>query len=177
LIVPELVSDRLTLEPLSPVHGPGMFELWSSPEVCRFSGPAVDRHGDPIVLPAPSGQESDKLVDFWVHRRETGTGFRWAIIINADGRFVGATGFNTLGPCSEYAYHLHPEHWGRGLMLEASRLALEWLFSHGTAEAADAFIEPANVRSVRLIERLGFEPTGESTNGADRYVLVSRASL
>ena len=52
LAIPIVITDRLTLEPLSLAHSAGMFAMWSSPEVCRYSGAAFDLSGRPIRLPA-----------------------------------------------------------------------------------------------------------------------------
>ncbi len=56
--------------------------------------------------------------------------------------------------------------------MEASGLALSWVFARG-AEAAEAFIEPANEASIRLVERLGFSAE-EIEEGLIRYVLRSQ---
>ena len=34
----------------------------------------------------------------------------------------------------------------------------------------EAFVNPANLASIRLAERLGLRPTGETADGADRYL-------
>jgi RimJ/RimL family protein N-acetyltransferase len=47
---------------------------------------------------------------------------------------------------------------------------LSWAFSRGS-ECVEAFIEPANVRSLRLAKRLGFERSDESKGGPARYVV------
>jgi RimJ/RimL family protein N-acetyltransferase len=149
-----------------------MFELWHQPEVCEHSGPAVDSKGQNIPLPAESPRDSDRLLRYWIDRSRAGTGFRWAAVLSASSRFVGAVGFNSLGVRPEYAYHFVPKYWGAGLASEASRISLSWAFSRGS-ECVEAFIEPANVRSLRLAKRLGFERSDESKGGPARYV-VSR---
>ena len=170
-----LEGPRLILEPLSMEHTEGMFELWSRPEVCEHSGPALDSAGCPIALPAGSSQESDRLIQFWLDRAAAGTGFRWAVEHNADGRFLGAVGFNQLGRLSEYAVHFVPRFWGAGFASEASRLALSWLRAAG-CEQVEAFIEPLNQPSIRLFERLGFESAGAGADGTIRFVLDFSAS-
>ena len=101
-----------------------MFALWSEATVCEYAGPSRDSTGCSIDLPARSRSESNRLLHYWIERAEAGTGFRWAVILNDNPEFAGAIGFNALGPCSEYAYHLVPRFWGAGLATEASRLAL-----------------------------------------------------
>ena len=174
LEVPVLEGTRLRLEPLAVAHSEGMFELWRHPEVCELAGPAVDARGEPIVLPAPSRAESDRLLHYWLDRARAGTGFRWAA--QTGERFVGAVGFNALGSCAEYAYHLVPRHWGAGLATEASTLALAWAFERGAA-SAEVYIPPANHRSLRLARRLGFEPSGPPRAGADRFVCAATARV
>ena len=176
LIVPTLSSERLRLEPLSLDHSAGMFSLWREVEVCRFAGAAHDFEGRPIALPAESAADSDRIIDFFARSRAAGRGFRWALICLAKKRMVGAAGFNTLGRCSEYAYHLHPDFWGLGYMGEASLVALGWLWSQPGRAEAEVFIDAENRASVRLSTRLGFRATGESSGGVARYSLAAPTS-
>ncbi len=169
LDLPTLRTARLILEPLSLEHSAGMFAMWSKPEVCLHSGEAQDFDGRPIALPARTPADSDKIIDFFVRSAADGTRFRWAVRLLATGDFVGAVGFNTLGPCSEYAYHQHPDFWGQGLMTEASQAALGWLRLRPDAREIEAFIDPDNQGSINLARRLGLQPTGETSDGAERY--------
>lgn len=82
---------------------------------------------------------------------------------------MGAVGFNSLGACAEYASHLLPRYWHRGLMSEALQAAFEWVRSTGCAEL-EAFIEPANSNSIAFAERNGFRSTEQVVDLAVRYV-------
>jgi ribosomal-protein-alanine N-acetyltransferase len=138
--------------------------------VCRHSGPAADYAGRPIRLPAKTAADSDAIIDFFVRGAAEGTRFRWAMRL--DGEFVGAIGFNALGPCSEIAFHQRPEFWRRGLMAEAATVALQWLRHRPGAREVEAFVDPANLASIRFTERLGLRATGERVDGADRYLMA-----
>jgi RimJ/RimL family protein N-acetyltransferase len=170
LQIPTLEGTRVRLEPLAREHAPGMFALWRQPEVCEYAGGAVDTNGLPIELPAATQAASDRLLQFWLDRASAGTGFRWAVVAHAEPEFIGAVGFNALGPTAEYAYHVSVPHWGQGLASEASRLALAWVFSSGT-ESVDAYVLEANVRSAALAKRLGFRASGTDAEGLRRWVL------
>lgn len=170
LPIPTLRTARLRLEPLTLGHSGGMFALWSRNEVCRYSGPAVDADGLPIALPAASPLESDRIIDFFVRRAKAGLGFRWAMITEPEGAFIGAVGFNHLGACPELAYHLHPDAWGQGLMAEACAAALAWVSGERRARTVQAFIDAENRASIALIQRLGFRATGEVEDAAARYL-------
>ncbi len=76
------------------------------------------------------------------------------MVLNDQGAFAGAVGFNSLGLCSEFAHHLCSRFGGQGFARAASRLALNWSFAEG-AEPIENFIGPANAASIRLAERLG----------------------
>ena len=170
LEVPILKTDRFILEPLSEKHSHGMFELWSSPEVSHYSGPVSDFLGNPIEMPAANPLESDKILDFFIRHHEQGTAFRWAIMLKDESEFTGAVGFNSLGRCSEIAFHLHPRFWGKGIMSEACRAAISWATSTFGSLSIDAYIESENLGAIGLVHRLRFTPTGESKEGADRYL-------
>ena len=167
--IARLRTQRLDLAPLDRSHSPGMFELWSAPDVCRYSGPVSDYEGNPVPLPAADALASDRIFEFWLRAASDGWGFRWAITDRATGQFIGAAGFNSLGPCSEYAYHLIPVHWGHGYMTEASEAAFRWIAETGTCREIELFIEPGNRRSVALAERLNFKAESDLREGALRY--------
>lgn len=173
LLPPTLVSERLVLEPLSRRHSAGMFAMWRRSEVCRYSGPAQDAEGRPIALPATCADDSDRIIDFFLRRVAQGAGFRWALITRTEGQFVGTAGFNSLGACAEYAYHLDPDVWGRGLMREASRAAIDWVWTLAETMEIEAFIDLENRLSIRLAETLGFLPTGQIVDSVARHVLAA----
>lgn len=176
LRVSTLQTERLELEPLTLAHSMGMYDLWSQPEVCEYSGDAADLDGNPIALPARSAADSDKIIEFFTYRLKAGTGFRWAAKTKSNAAFVGALGFNSIGPQPELAYHLHPNYWGSGLMSEACRAAMSWAFADLSADSIEAYVDAENRRSVRLLERLGFQCNAESRDGAIRYVHPNAAA-
>src|SRR5256885_8690150 len=61
---------------------------------------------------------------------------------------------------------LERAHWGRGFASEAARAALRWMFETLGAERVISLIEPENVRSVRVAERIGerYERSEEHTS-------------
>lgn len=170
--IPRLTTERLELKALTSEHSAGMYALWSAPQVCEYSGSAVDFTGNPIELPAISAADSDRIIDFFAQHQRQGSAFRWAMMLRESQEFAGAIGFNSIAECSEIAYHLVPGYWGKGLMSEACRSAIGWVTATIGVTAIEAFIEPANVASIGLIDRLGFTATGESKDGADRYLLT-----
>ena len=169
--LPTLHTERLRLEPLTFAHSDGMFRLWREPEVCRFSGPAVDANGTPVMLPARTPADSDGIIAFFLARQRAGLGFRWAVLRLEDDEFLGALGFNALALCAELAFHLHPHHWGGGYMREASTAALAWLHTLHGVDEVEAWADAANTASHGLLARLGFVSSNALRDGAQRFVL------
>lgn len=74
---------------------------------------------------------------------------------------------------AEIGYWLSPNAQGRGLGTRAVRLALEAAFQFTTVNRIEARISPSNLASIRLVEKLGFQPEGLERQGikfgADDY--------
>lgn len=174
---PTFKTSRLLLEPFSAKHSNGMFKLWSSPEVCQYSGDAHDFGGGKINLPAESPRDSDKILNFFIQYQARSEKIRWAVSSLEDQCFIGAVGFNTLSDCAELAYHLHPSHWGKGYAMEACQEIVTWRLHHNESTSLEAFIEPDNFPSINIVTKLGFNFYGESSEGCNRYLYVKQSAL
>jgi len=148
-----------------------MFQLWSAPEVCQYSGEVANREGILLSMPAADPSVSDQIIDFWVCAAADGWGLRWAITEKDTQKFIGIVGFNSLNEASEIAYHLLPSVWGQGLMSEAVTAAIAWRMEEGGCTAFDAFIDPENKESITLAKRFEFGVTETFSEGAQLYRL------
>jgi ribosomal-protein-alanine N-acetyltransferase len=85
----------------------------------------------------------------------------WAVEVG--GEFAGFTGLSVPNfsapfmPCTEIAWRFRREFWGRGVAALAAREALA--FGYGTLNLPEivSFTATTNVRSWKLMERLGFQ--------------------
>jgi [ribosomal protein S5]-alanine N-acetyltransferase len=84
------------------------------------------------------------------------------------------------GSTADFAFVFAPEHWGRGVAFEACRAAIPSLSGDFGVRALFATVDPRNSRSIRLLQRLGFEevspeayPHGE-VDPNDRVFSLSR---
>ena len=130
--------------------------------------PFAVMNADPRVMehfPAPlTGAQSDALADR-IERGFEQRGFgRWAV--EHEGRFVGFTGLGDLAfdPPFEHRFEigwrLAVEAWGKGLATEAARAALADGFTRVGLPEVVSFTAVANVRSERVMQRLGMRPDG-----------------
>jgi ribosomal-protein-alanine N-acetyltransferase len=89
--------------------------------------------------------------------------FRAGIVLKETGKLVGTLGLyaiNTEDRRATFGFDLMPEHWGNGYMTEACRALLDWAFKELKLNRIQASAEPANVRSLAVMERLGFKREG-----------------
>ncbi len=122
-------------------------------------------NADPRVvefLPAPLTRAgSDAFADrIAAHFAEHGFGL-WALEVPGAAAFAGFVGLSiprfeaAFTPCVEVGWRLAPEHWGRGYATEAARAALRFAFGPLGLVEVLSFTVPANLRSRRVMERLG----------------------
>ena len=106
-------------------------------------------------------EQSDEFADrIEAHFEEHEFGL-WAVEVRDDADFIGYVGLSTPSfdahfmPAVEVGWHLARAYWGSGFALEAARAAIADGFERiGLAEIV-SFTSPLNVRSIRVMERLG----------------------
>jgi ribosomal-protein-alanine N-acetyltransferase len=91
--------------------------------------------------------------------------------IERDGALVGCCGARSVSGTYEIGYWVGKPHWGQGIVTEAARALIAHLRARepGCAIAISHMAE--NEASARVIQKLGFHPTGEK-----RTYYVARAS-
>lgn len=140
-------TDRLALRALEAADVSLLAELYSDPEVARYVG------GDGLDQVAAERQ-AQRFASVWERR-----GYGQSIVCDRiTGAVIGRVG---LHPWEEWGevelgWVLARSHQGRGLAQEAALAWLDWGRRTKVAPALTAVIQPANVASIRLAERLGF---------------------
>ncbi len=128
------------------------FELFAE----MNSDPKVTRY----LLPMTRSESLDAFSRIRNEITQRGWGV-WAVEV--DGIFAGSVGLHVpechlqFSPCTEVLWRLRKEFWGRGIAHEAASKALNCGFSKADLEEIVSFTTPLNLRSIRLMERLGFE--------------------
>lgn len=142
-------TSRLALREFTDADLPLLAALLADPEVMRYSwrGP-LDAEGSKAVL-----------AGFQRGYREHDFG-KWALHLRATGEFVGYSGLESCRPEApagfELGYRLAPRFWGQGLAAEAAEAIVRHIFATTQLTQVFAFLEPANVASVRVLEKTGF---------------------
>lgn len=130
--------------------------------------PFAELNRDPEVMahmyPGPlSREESDELADrIAAHFEEHGFGY-WAVEVPGVTSFAGFVGLYVpkfvahFTPCVEVGWRLAREHWGHGYATEAAKAAMAFGLESAGLEEIVSLTVPANVRSRRVMERLGMQ--------------------
>ena len=127
--------------------------------------PFAELNADPEVMehfPAPlTRAESDRFAASIAERIETDGFGLWAAEILDTGGFVGFAGLlpvqfeSHFTPAIEVGWRLARDHWGKGYATEGGKAAIGFGFDIvGLREIASLAV-PANVRSLRVMERIG----------------------
>ena len=88
----------------------------------------------------------------------------WAAEHRETGAFLGKIGFSEPEgwPGCELAWYLVRRAWGCGYATEGARSALDFAFTILKKDRVISLIEPANLASIRVAERLGQSLQGRS---------------
>jgi RimJ/RimL family protein N-acetyltransferase len=108
-----------------------------------------------------SSAESDLLADrIEDHFRKHGFGL-YALELRQQRAFIGFAGLSVpafqahFTPCVEIGWRLSAENWGRGLATEAAQAVVRYAFESLALEALVSFTAAANIRSRRVMEKIG----------------------
>ena len=147
--LPEILTSRLWLR------------LWKPEDRALFRA----LNADPRVMehfPAPlTSPESDALanqIEASFHERGFGL---WAVEIPRVAPFAGFIGLSLpsftahFTPCVEIGWRLSAAYWGRGYATEGATTVLRFAFEQLGLDSIVSFTVPANLRSRRVMERIG----------------------
>jgi ribosomal-protein-alanine N-acetyltransferase len=145
-------TKRLLIRPFALGDGDSIHAVFSDPEVMRYvPGGARDREGSLARL--------QSLID---HQLRHGFS-KWAVVEKTNGQLIGDCGLQYLdgGPDIELGFHLARTLWGRGYATEAGRACLAWALAE-RPERVVAIVDPANSRSIRVLEKIAMRPAGSA---------------
>jgi ribosomal-protein-alanine N-acetyltransferase len=150
---PTLETERCHLRAFIPDDIPAMFQLMSNAQVTRYLG----RH------PIASVDEAAQRVENFINGFGTQTHLVWAIVCKETGAFLGNGTLWHLIPehdRAELGYILAPEAWGKGIATEVCQAIVQFGFTTMGLHSIEAQIDPENMGSRRVLEKLGFVQEG-----------------
>jgi RimJ/RimL family protein N-acetyltransferase len=145
----DLHTERLLLRRWKPEDREPFAEMNGDPRVTEFLGGCLSREGSDII--------ADRIE---AHFPKHGFGL-FAAELRGVAPFIGYVGLAVPGfeasfqPCVEIGWRLAVPYWGQGLATEGARAVLDFAFDTVGLEEVLSFTVPANVRSRRVMEKLG----------------------
>jgi ribosomal-protein-alanine N-acetyltransferase len=155
----ELRTKRLLLRPFTLDDVDDVLAYTNDPEWARYQ---VN------IPPVPyTRKDAEALVSmFSDHSKWNAIGMLQMFAITLEGKVIGEIVLNQRGEDFkneriELAYSLSRQHWGKGLMTEAARAVMNWAFQTYSFNRMFAYCDPRNVRSRRVLEKLGMKREGQ----------------
>jgi [ribosomal protein S5]-alanine N-acetyltransferase len=164
-----ITSERLTMRPHAPSDAGFMVELNSDPMVVRYTGDVAFSHPSQALEVIASLQRQfaeRRLGRLIVRDRETSEVLGWC-----------GLKWHAKEEGMDLGFRFLRRHWNHGFATESAQACLRWLRQQtddGLGPNARVFANAmeANIGSVRVLEKLGFEPTGaKDADGFLRFEL------
>jgi len=154
-----------------------LLRAWQASDEAPFAALNADPDVTRYLRGPMRRDESDALLaQIRGHWQEHGFGL-YAVEIKQSGDFIGFVGLAIPSflpdvlPAVEVGWRLAREHWGSGYATEGAQATVAHGFGELELEQIISIIDPRNVASVRVAERLGM------TRGRDRMHPITRARL
>ncbi|MGD1934969.1 MAG: GNAT family N-acetyltransferase [Candidatus Phaeomarinobacter sp.] len=141
----EIETERLLLRQFQEADFAVYAAMLADPDVARFIGGVRDQAG-----------ARHHFESACAHWRDRGFG-KFAIEEKASGHLIGRAGptIHADAPDVELGWTMAKTSWGRGYATEAAWACAAWMFETLSLKEIVSFIDPANVASVRVAEKLG----------------------
>lgn len=152
-IFPQLETEKVILRKLQMSDAPSIF--------CYFSKDEVTKYYDLDTF--TSEKQAEELIESLFYRYRVRKQIRWAIVLKETGTVIGTCGFHSIEEehwKAEIWYDLHPAHWGQGIMTEVIKTVVQYGFNEMGLNRIEAFYDPRNISSFRVLEKSGFEFEG-----------------
>ena len=173
LNIPVLTTPRLILRGHKLEDFDALVAIWSDPIVLmHFHGPVLTReeHWAKFL----------RLFGIWAL---LGYGM-WAIEEKATGEYIGATGIfdvkrgldPALDSVPEAGWTLAARCHGKGYATEAAHAAFAWVDGRFGKPRLFCIINKENIRSIRVAEKCGFRPYGETIYKEEPTLIFVRDS-
>lgn len=143
-------GDLIKLRRARPTDAQALYLAARDPEVMRFMDWPMPTD------PRDTEAHLETLSGAW----ETGSEYQWIILERHSGKCAGSISCRPKGHAVDFGYFLARDCWGKGMAREAASAVLSWLATQPEIVRIWATVDADNIRSRRLLERLGLQLEG-----------------
>lgn len=150
---PVLETERLILRQLTQNDTEDLFEYFSQDKVMEYYDLETFK----------TSEDAQQIIQHFNSEFEKGKGFRWALELKSEKKVIGTCGYHNWFRehfRAEIGYELNPLFWQKSYMKEAILPILTFGFESMRLHRVDAFIDPANISSEKLLTSLNFQEEG-----------------
>lgn len=147
---PVLESDRLLFRKFEKKDKDALFNVRSDEKVMKYMDSIIHKY------PSDSATAISSIISDFKNK----IGINWAIVIKCNNQLIGSFSYwRLIKPhCrAEIGYSIHPDYWGQGIMTETFKILIEFGFSELKLHSIEANVNPKNVQSIKLLEKIGFK--------------------
>ena len=150
----ELISDRLILRRFTIFDAEEMYRNWASEEdVTRF-----------LTWPThKSVEETKDILNDWIKEYDKLDFYNWGIEIKSTGELIGnisVVNIKEAAKIAELGYCMGTKWWGQGIMPEAGKTVLNYLFTEVGFNRIAAVHAKNNSKSGRVMQKMGMTYEG-----------------
>lgn len=148
-MIKELTTQRLHLRKMEVSDSPSLFNIWSDPDVTRFMNISSFTDEAQVI----------EMIELFEDFAQAGEAIRFSMIERKSNEIIGTCGFNFIdyeNAKAEIGYDLAKSHWGMGYAPEGIHALLTYAFEDLELNRVEAKVEPANVNSIKVLQKLNF---------------------
>ncbi|WP_313891511.1 GNAT family protein [Psychrobacillus sp.] len=148
-MIKEITTQRLYLRKMDVLDSPSLFKIWSDPDVTKFMNIATFTHEN-------QAREMIEILEELVHANKA---IRFSMIELKSNEIIGTCGFNSIdfeNAKAEIGYDIAKANWGLGYAPEGIHALLSYAFETLELNRIEAKVEPANMNSIKVLQKLNF---------------------
>ena len=146
---PVLLTERLILRQITQEDVTEIFFLRSDKKILQFLGKDA----------ATSAEETSLFINKINELENNNDAVTWGIAYKNEEKLIGTICYWNITKehyRAEMGYVLHPDHQGKGIMLEAISKVIKYGFENMKLHSVEAKVDPNNTSSIKLLERNNF---------------------
>lgn len=148
-LLTELNTKRLHLRKMQVSDAPSLFKIWSDPDVTKFMNISSFTHET----------QAKEMIELLESLAQANKAIRFSMFEMKTREIIGTCGFNSIdfeNSKAEIGYDIAKAYWGMGYAPEGIKALLYYAFQNLGLNRIEAKVEPDNVNSIRVLQKLDF---------------------